>query len=511
MASKEKNKPVSHEEGMMAELFRRYHSNPFVFIGTLIILVITIIAFIFVPALAPKAGNGVGGGRLAFGSYNGVPIEFIPGNYFSKQRDYYNEQFRSSGTNQSAEIQNFQVWRAAFESTVVHVASLEEMKNAGYRVPDATVNRKMALQPEFQDNGKFSAARYRAMSDTDRLALRQDLHDQIIMDRYLADELDLSISTNERNFMKSLAVPERSFDLVAFPLTSYPDAEVSTYISAHPDLFKTIHLSKITINTSQADAAKVLDQVTKKTTTFEDAAKTYSKDEFADKSGDMGIKYAFELNTEIPDEKERSGVLNLTPGGISPVVKVPSGWAFYRLEQPLQNAQPNDSAVIAKARSYIVGFERGTIEDYLMKKANALTTEAQTVGFDKAIATQGLTKKSFGPVPINYGDVELYKSLASFKLKELAGASTSEAFWKTAFTTPLKTPSKPVVVGDNVLVLLPTDEKTTEENAASLIDYYYPYIAGQYSQQTLQNYFMGSKKLKDNFFDTFLRTFMPKS
>jgi len=47
-----------------------------------------------------------------------------------------------------------------------------------------------------------------------------------------------------------------------------------------------------------------------------------------------------------------------------------------------------------------------------------------------------------------------------------------------------------------------------EDSTTSIIDYYYNYVASQYSERTLRNYFLTSKKLKDQFFDTFVRTFM---
>jgi len=508
MASKESKKPQNHDGSALDDLKRRFHANPFLFVGTLVILLFTIIAFVLVPAMAPDYG---GAGKLSFGSYDGVPIDFVPGNYFAQQRDYYNEQIRSSGNDQNVQVAAYQVWRAAFESTVIRTAALREMKAAGYLVPSTVVDRRMAELPAFQENGKFSAARYRAMTDAERMALRADLHDEVAAGHYLEDQLGLRISTQEIAFMKAMAGPERSFDLVAFPLSSYPEAEVAAYVSANAALFKVVHLSRITVGSSEADAKKVLQSVKDGTTSFEDAAKTHSKDEYADKGGDLGLKYAYELTTEIPDQGERDSVLNLAKGGLSPLVKVPAGFAFFRAEDDARPSSSADKAVIAKARAYLTGFERGRIEDWLVAQAEAFSGLAAASGFDVAIKERSLSKKTFGPVPLNFGDIELYRSLASLKIPELSGASTNESFWKTAFSTPLGTVSKPVVVGDNVLVLLPTQEQAAEESAAAVIDYYYPYVAGQYAEATVRNFVLGSKKFEDRFFETFLQNFMPET
>lgn len=508
MASKEKKPVIQNEVSGWQEFVRRFKAHPALYTGSILITLFTVIAFVLVPAMAPKANSLAEGGRLSFGSYDGVPIEFVPGNYFAQQRDYYSEQIRSSGQDQNNQYVAFQVWRAAFESTVVQTAALQEMKRTGYTTPQGLVDKRMASLPVFQENGKFSAARYKAMSEADRMNLRRDLEGQIALERYLEDTLNLRISSQEREFIKSMASPERSFEMVAFPLSSYPDSEVSAFVLSKSDLFKQVHLSKITVTTSEGDAKKVYDTVKNGSVSFEDAAKTHSKDEFADKGGDMGIKYAFELSTDIPDGASREKVLNLNKGNLSELIKGPTGWAFYRAEEEPQTATAIDTALLAKARSYMMSFEKGKIEDYLIAQANEFAEKARTMSFTNAALALSLTKKSFGPISLNYGDIEIFKGLNTQNLTELAGASTNETFWKTAFSTPLQTPSQPIVLGDNIIVLNPVSETKAEDSSTAFIDYYYNYVAGQYSEGTLRNYFLNSKKLKDQFFETFVRTFM---
>jgi hypothetical protein len=508
MASKEKKPVVQHELSGWQEFVRRFKAHPALYTGSILITIFTVIAFVLVPAMAPKANSLAEGGRLSFGSYDGIPIEFYPGSYFAQQRDYYSEKLRSSGQDQNNQYVAFQVWRAAFENTVVQTAALQEMKKAGYTTPQGLVDKQMATLPVFQENGKFSAARYKAMSEADRMNLRRDLEGQIALERYMEDSLNLRISTQEKDFIKSMASPERSFDMVVFPLASYPDSEVSAFVTANPNLFKQVHLSRITISSSEGDAKKVYESVKNGSVSFEDAAKTHSKDEYADKGGDTGLKYAFELATEITDADTREKVLSLSKGNLSEIIKGSAGWSFYRAEEDPRTPATPDSALLTKARSYMMSFEKGKIEDYLIAKANDFADKARTMGFASAVSALSLTTKSFGPIALNYGDVEILKGLNSQNIPELAGASTNETFWKTAFSTPLQSPSKPIVVGDNIIVLNPVSETKAEDSTSSIIDYYYSYVASQYSERTQRNYFLNSKKLKDQFFDTFVRTFM---
>lgn len=509
MASKEKKPTVSKDDSALQDLARRFRANPFVFIGTVVILLLTVVAFVLVPALAPEAGQG--GGKLSFGSYDGVSIDFIPGNYFAQQRDYYSEQYRASGNDLDVQFAAFQIWRAAFESTVIRTAALQEMKAAGYATPAKVVDRRMAELPVFQENGRFSAARYRAMPDAERMALRNDLHDQVAMELYMEDMLGLRVSSKEKEFMKALSSPERSFAMVSFPAASYPNSEVAAFIESNPDLFKIVHLSKISIGGAESDAKKILDSIKGGTSTFEDAAKTHSKDEYADKGGDLGVRYAFEFATDIPDAASRAAVLSLGKGELSVPVKVPTGWAIFRAEEAVRQGLSTDPAALAKARAYIAGFERGRLEDWLIAKAEAFARQAETQGFEAAAAAMGLEAKTFGPLPLNYGEMELYRTVGSFSIPELSGAATNDAFWKAAFATPLQRPSKPVVIGESVIVLNPTEQRAADEAAGSIIDIYYPYIVGQYSEGTVRNFFLSSKKLKDNFFETFIKTFLSQN
>ncbi len=508
MTTKEKKQPVKKEASSQSELAKRFHSNPVLFIGTFVILLFTVVAFVFVPALAPKAGKG-SSGKLTFGSYDGKPIDFVPGNYFATQRDYYNQQIRSSGQDQNIQLAAFQVWRAAFESTVVRTAILSEMKDAGYLVPEELVDRKMAEYPAFQEEGRFSAVKYRAMSEADRMTLRDTMRDEIAVSRYSEDLMDLRISSKEKDFMKAIASPERSFEYVAFPISSYPDSEVSAYLGSHPELFKSIGLSMISLAGKEADAEKIRGEASKDEAAFREYAKKHSKDSYADKGGVLGTKYAYELKTLITDEAARAKVLDLGAGAVSGLIKSGDGWVFFRCDESAKAPSATDAAALAKTREYLLSFERGKIEDWLIAKAETFTVSAKTGSFSSAAAMSGLDVKKFGPVALNYGDTELYRSIASFKLPELSGASSNESFLSTAFSTPPASIAKPVVVGNNVLVLRVDEERAADDSSLAVIDFYYPYVIGQYADKQLRNHFLGSKKLKDDFYNTFVTYFLP--
>jgi hypothetical protein len=527
MAKKVKKQPDSGEDSSKSELIRRFKAKPFIFIGTVVILIIVIIAFVLVPAIVPSAGGGGPGVDLNFGSYDKIPINYVPGNYFARMYAGLESYQRSSINESNAQFINYQIWRQAFEETVVHMGILQEMKKAGYTPPKDLVDREVALQ--FQENGRFSPARYRQLDNSTRIAMWRQTQEGIAEQRYRGDIEELRRPAGEAAFVGNMAARQRRFDGVAFSLSAYPEGEIIAYAAENPALFRTIHLSRITIGANEREARQVLASIKDGTSTFEDAAKAHSQDSYAEKGGDMGIKMAYELSPEGLDAQQQEQLIGLPRGEFSDVIKLGTGWAFFRAEDTAYPADIGDQTALGKIRSYVMSFEGGRVEEYFLKEAEDLAriaadfeqsqTGAWSVdengnrvlvgksGFDEASYQKGLQKFSFGPVSVNYGDVEIFPALSSFQKAELAGAASNENFWLTAFSTPLYTVSKPLVLGNNVLILYPLEESAAKEEDLANIESYYSYILSYATEQSIRSFFVRNEKLEDRFQDTFFRYF----
>jgi hypothetical protein len=500
MVSKGKKQPVRHE-AEQSEFIRRFKANPFIFIGTIIVLIIVIVAFVLVPAIVPEAGRMV---ELNFGSYNKIPINYTPGNYFAQVRENL-ARYRQNTTSENNYVEvSMEVWRGAFEEAVIRTAILEEVKQAGYTPSQEQVDKEVAQQ--FRVDGVFDAARYRQLDRGTRMSVWRGVRDSLIERRYREDVTNLRIPSKETEFIAAMASPQRSFDMAAFPLSSYPDSEIAVYAAENPGLFRFIHLSRITLSSSEAEAQTVLKSVQDGTMTFEEAAGTHSQDGYADQGGDMGIKMIYEMTTEIPDAEARNTVTALQAGQYSPVVKVPAGWAFFRAEVTPYPADTADSGNISKIRSYLLDQERGRVEDWLIAQAEVFIALVKEGDFDAALEARGLTKQSFGPLPLNYGGVDLFGSLRSASVSELISADSNENFWRTAFFTPLETPSIPLVLGSNVIVLYPQVESPAVDSAVETVkSIYSSYWLSYNAEMGLRSYFLRSGKLEDRFFDAFYK------
>jgi hypothetical protein len=491
------------QESGAAELFRRLKSNPPLFIGTVLVLVLVIVSFILVPAL-PNTGMGTGEENLVFGSYNDIPIAYTPGNYFdrifrniSEMEGFRPESDYSVDTEMGDKA--MRVWQRAFYMTLSHVAILDEMKNTGYAAPQAEIDREVAGLQIFQENGRFSVTKFRNYNKNDLFALRRATEEDYIERQYRNAFSGLRVSAGEKDFIGAMSSPERSFLMVSFARSSYPDSEIIAYAKSNPDHFRMMHLSKITAASSEKDARQILDAVQSGKTGFEDAARNQSVDSSKDQGGDLGIRMAYELYTSIADESQRAGVLGLKPGEISGIVKDPAGWAFYRSEAASYDADFSLPENMEKARSYMSLHAGGVMENWLVARAEEFIARASDLGFEAAAEEAELELKRFGPISLNYGNVSLFNPLAGDA--ELQQAVFNENFWRIAFTTPVNVPSAPFTVGSNVIVLAAAEENVKDETEKSYIanmyaNGYWMYTA---SDSALSAAISGSKKAKDNF------------
>jgi hypothetical protein len=177
MALKGKKIAIHEDNSAKEEIAHRFKANPFLFIGTVVILIIVIVAFVLVPAI--PGVSYASSGDLNFGSWDKTPINYVPGGYFAETRANIENNYRSQINESNYYYANYQMWRMAFEETVVHTGILQEMNKAKYVTPPKAVDRQMALLPDFQENGRFSVSRYQKLDNNTRLALWQQIRESL--------------------------------------------------------------------------------------------------------------------------------------------------------------------------------------------------------------------------------------------------------------------------------------------------------------------------------------------
>jgi peptidyl-prolyl cis-trans isomerase D len=492
--------------------------NPGIYAGTIVVLVIVVIAFVFVPMGGGSAAAISGNGRsLDFGTYAGKPIVYGQGTYMAVQVRDLTDRLRQQGLPEDNQLFAYQVYRGAFERTVIREAAIDAVKKAGGTVTEAWLDTKVAESPSFQENGKFSAQKYHDATLSEKLAVRNQIREDTLYQSFFTDLLSVGPSTKETAFIKDMAKETRTIEYAAYPLSKYPDAEVEAWGKAHSDLFRGLSLSRITIATSEADAKKLLKNIQDKKATFEEVAKASSKDAFAPKGGVEGAKYFYELAAELAVKADADKLAALKVGELSPVLKTTVGaWVIFKSDAEIAPADLSQGVVLAAVRSYLTSDERGVIEDWAIAQAKALS--ASGTGFEASAKKAGIEVKSTGPFPLNYGDITLsiygqkaplFKSVASADDPVLSGASTNQKFLAAAFSLAPGALSEPFVLGDNVIVLKVKDSGVAKDDEISAIDFYYPYLFQSGASGEVRDLFIKSPSLKDNFNTVFFKYFQP--
>jgi hypothetical protein len=231
----------------------------------------------------------------------------------------------------------------------------------------------------------------------------------------------------------------------------------------------------------------------------------------------MGIRYCYEINAEIPNTADREMIYSLDRGEISEVISTIDGWTFFRAEERLVKADFFDTAVMDRVRYYVRNYQRGRMEDWAIEQAKDFISEARGVGVASAARWRNLAAGNFGPFPLNYGGIDLFKTLASTDVSgadspDLQGLSLNENFWKIAFSTPIDIPCEPLVQGSVVYVFIPTEEiKADEYSIDNIASMYSSNYVTYTTDRSLQGYFMKSKKMEDNFDEVYYRFFQQTS
>lgn len=490
------------------DIEKKRQTHPFLYIFSVIILVIILVTFVGGPALSRSSG----GGGIVFGSYMGKPIEFVPGNFLSRQKDLLAEQLRQQDSDQNIEIQAYRVWRGAFDQTILHTAFLYETEKSKSWVSEDRLDKMLITAGPYTIDGVFSEERYQNTSNADRSANRNFFREQILHEQYLQDIFAAQqLSNPEADFVAGMTENQRSFYFVRYQFSDYPQGEVAAFAGENRELFSKIKLSSILIKSSLSEAEEIKKKLNDRTSSFEELARAHSKDSYAEKGGNMGWRYYYDLERDFEESAPVDSIFELAEAQISEVLENRFGWVIYRCDNPQVSMELESQESNQIIEDYLMRYERGMVEDYFIARAEEFTNTARESDFFTACGKSRLTPYTTEFFPLNYQNVfEVNPIRVRDNQASLTSASSSREFFLTAFSLKEKEISDPVPLDDMVIVLKLQDEKTASEDQPFSMQDYYRYLAGQSLQLDLQNYIMDAEKLEDNFNSTFYQYIMVK-
>jgi len=491
-------------------------------IGSIIILVFSVIAFVFVPAAGGQWGSNT---KTMLGKWKNKQLDHTADGLFFRQYRQLHDSADMRGYLRSdnkiqQEFMERQIMRTAFNASMIQFAAQQEALAAGFYLPNKNINK--ALIPYYTDStGAYSEKLYNQKSEQQRLAYRRQVIDYLTAQRYIEDNFGtydnifgLKTSSAETAFVQKMAEKERIFKYVVFEESQFPQDKIRAYGEEHADLFAEHNLLMLTF-TSQEDANKTAQALQKGEITFEDAVITNSTKVGTDSNGKLLSPYRTTVNRTFPESSDLDTVLKLGVDEVSPVVKISSGYAIVKCTAPVTTADFTVSDTQDRVFSYMKSNERGIIEDYLEQKAKTFTESAKISGFAQEASVNDLVIQTSNPITLNYGNAAILPQISSQSDPFFTTGIRNETFYKKAFALKQEEISEPILLGANVLVLQLDEEKTSSEETQNSIGtsyrqfasvWYYEYplamLAYQqlpWGQQTFIDFVLNSKNLTDNF------------
>lgn len=479
-------------------------------IGSLIILLISAIVFVLVPAML---GRGTNNKMPPFGKYDGKEIRYEQGSDFADYVSRYADMLKNQG--QEVNTQSYYyIFNYAFNATVQKMAFSKAVRKSGYIVPQSAVNREML--PYFSDsNGKYSPKRYKETPASSIEAMQKDFRNTLTTSRYSDDCFGsqravgkdslygLKTSSAETAFLQNIGKTKRSFNMVSLNMKDYPDSEKVAYGKANSQKFVKYALSVITCD-DKAKAESVAKRLANNEIKFADAVGEYSKKTYSDEKGKLTSPYYYQLEKIIKNADDFKAVTELTKDKVSKVMETSQGFSVFHADDDAVQPDFTNDATVKDVYNYLNTYEAGHIEDYYTNIAKNFAASASSTSFDDACSQYNLTKTEIPAFPLNYGNVSLTGSFDA-KIAELSGADTNENFLKTAFSLKQNEISSPVINGKNVIVLQFTNETTEDKTTDSGV---LKSEINNYDQTSASSALMHSPKLENDLTTVFFNNFM---
>ncbi|MGP1594029.1 MAG: peptidylprolyl isomerase [Treponema sp.] len=503
-------------------------------IGGIIILVLSIITFVFIPALGGKES---GTAKTVIGKWKNKALENTPEGLFMQQyRQLYHtaeqQGYLASSNKFQQEFMSYRLRDAAFNAAIVGLASQEEALYAGFHLPNDDINK--ALIPFYTDaSGAYSSKIYEQTSEQEKLSHRRTVIHYLTAQRYIEDIfgtysglLGLKASSAETAFINKMAEKQRVFDYVVFEETLFPKEKIQEYGKEHAELFAEHHLQLLTFG-AEDEANTVLQSIQKEELSFEDAVTANSTKQGTDSSGNMITPYRTAVNQIFPEASVLETVLALSAGQMSGVLKTASGYAVVKCLAPVTEADFEAEETRTRVFEYMKTNERSMIEDYLEETAKMFAENVKKgdvqESFTRIAEENGLVVQKSNPFAINYGNTDVLPKLSAQSDTFIAAGVRNETFFKTVFALKETDVSEPVLLGSHVLVFKLAEEpeavETEEEKPGSLYgrlasfwyqNYPFALFAAQqlpWGQQCVIDFVLTSKHLKNNFSEAMKQTF----
>lgn len=482
----------------------------FIWALSVVFLVLVVVVFVFSPVVGAFVPTN---DSIVFGEYDGIPIEYAYGNYFYEQQQQIAASWNQETTEDTYQWQVYQIWKSAFDNTVIHTAIVAEADKSGLSVTDKAVDDYLLTQgPYIDENGVFSAELYNQSSSTQRASVREEVRETLRFQTVIGDMFSSVTSPNEVEFIADMAKEEKSFDYVLFSLADYPQERAVSYAQANLMDFTEINISMITLASDDQEAADDLySRLSSGEVLFEDAARNNSIDGFAEDGGEAGWFAFHDIAALFDTEQSAHEIFSLAPGQISALYSTDYGFNIFKVNDSPRVPDLEDAQVIAGIKDYIISTEADMVREYMSGVADEFTAVAREAGFESAVTQKGLSSFSAAPTPLNVGGSSFMKSFNyTDEGSYLTSMINNDQALSELYAVPEGGLSEPIEVDNGVLVAYCSEIAESTQGSESLA-MFYPYLSQQIAQNDFTQLVFASDKLVDNFITVFFSQILQNS
>ena len=436
-------------------------------IGGVIILILSVISFIFLPTMVQSGGRATTLGKWGrISIQNTEDSEFT--NQYRKLAGYAESQNLIPSDEFSRNSFYHSLAKVAFDSSVIDIAIADELRKCGYSPSDFLVNKEL-VKYYLDENEMYSETKFQATSANAKLSYKKAVEHSMITRRYVEDLFGdgkkggMKMSTSETAFIEDMAKKVRDFKYVSFDFDSYPKEKIKEYGMEKAELYVTYDFSLLSYE-NEEEAKNVLTSLKDGSKTFEDALKEIENKKLTDENGKLEKASREDVADLFPDNSDLDKVIALKSGELSDVLQT-SGmdYVIIRCDGEAKQADFDSDEVQTKVFAKMKSEDRGKIEEYLLTTGKEFVEKAKNSSFDATASEYGKEPILSQPFSLNYASLSYFPSISNDKDSVLSPASKNEDFYKDIFSLKDGEVSSPHLLGSNVVVLSQNSEKDSDE------------------------------------------------
>lgn len=420
------------------------------YIGILIVLVLTTISFIFLPAIGPKTGDTYS--SVIFGKWGKNTVRFTDDSFFAAYIKTSMDQLERSGMGNIDETQRRELWEGAYYQSILRLAAKDYLTEAGYFIPDSIINKMIVDSPVYKnpETQTFSKEAYNAASESFKKLVRDDITDSTLYQEYIFDMLNIPVTKSQYQLFGEMAKTKKNFIIGQYSMTTVPDEIYENYGNENSEKFSKYDISIISTDSSSA-AENLKTRIAGNELTFEDAAMEFSTKTYSSDNGQVSNNFRYQIE-RFMSEEDLEKIDALSPGEISGVIKLGNLYGFVKVNGLKKAYDSSDNTMFEAVKNYVNSYEKSLVEDYFIAEAeNLVAGLGSSQAFRNACNREGLNPVETGFIPLNYGNTTVISSVT--EPEGLSGIMYNEVFLKEAFALNDNEIGNPFVFRDKVLVI----------------------------------------------------------